>query len=315
MDEAEEGSNRLLIGVAADWLAALDSGSVSREAFEAWRNADPCHALAFAEVSARWQQLGQLPNLAIPTVRAEPPQAAQPDRRQFLARAASVAALLATGGGAVFLWKGRGHEVTTAVGERRTIPLPDGSSIELNTDSRLRWAFGHERTVWLLQGEAALTIAMDAARPFVVHAADAVAHLAQGRFNLRLDGRDAAFIALAGLGQVSAGRADLALAPGQSVSAADGTAHHRAIDTATANDLTAWRNGEIVLDGMSLDQAVSEFNRYLARKLVVGDAALGALRLGGRFHIDDPRSFLQALKASFDIDARAEGSVLLLSRP
>ncbi|WP_443210143.1 FecR/PupR family sigma factor regulator, partial [Sphingobium sp. ba1] len=34
---------------AAGWLAALDAGSVTPQAFEQWRAADPRHAIAFAQ--------------------------------------------------------------------------------------------------------------------------------------------------------------------------------------------------------------------------------------------------------------------------
>lgn len=40
-----------LTDVAADWLAALDAGSADMVAFEAWRDADIRHAIAFAEVA------------------------------------------------------------------------------------------------------------------------------------------------------------------------------------------------------------------------------------------------------------------------
>lgn len=312
MDEAEEGTKRQLIGDAADWLAALDAGSASREEFEAWRSADPRRAVAFAEIAARWQQLGAMQGLAPPAVSEKGADQPGPDRRRFLARAAGILAVAGAGGGAAFLFRDRRHEMITEVGERRTVPLPDGSSVELNTDSRLRWAFGKERALWLLQGEVALTVAADVARPFVVYASDVVARLQRGRFNLRLSGREAEFISLAGAGRVTTHRAALALSPTEAVNISGDVAQSRPMDSVAANNLTAWRNGEIVLDGMSLDQAVSEFNRYLVRKLVVSDASLGTLRLGGRFRVDDPRSFLKALKASFDIDARPQGQTLLL---
>ncbi len=40
---------------------------------------------------------------------------------------------------------------------------------------------------------------------------------------------------------------------------------------ASAQDIVAWQSGEIVFDGMPLGRAVAEFNRYLDRKIIVGD--------------------------------------------
>jgi transmembrane sensor len=45
-------SNERLIDQAALWYARLDSGEASLSEFEAWRDADPRHAVAFARVIA-----------------------------------------------------------------------------------------------------------------------------------------------------------------------------------------------------------------------------------------------------------------------
>ena len=71
---------------------------------------------------------------------------------------------------------------------------------------------------------------------------------------------------------------------------------------------------EIMFQGMALDQAISEFNRYLKVKLVVQDQGLGATRLGGTFRTADPQSFLTALQDGFGIGHRREGDRMMLFR-
>lgn len=315
MVEPGRKTNEQLIGEAADWFAALDSGAASPDMVAAWRDADPRHASAFAQVAATWGQLGDLRGLgAAPVAEPVPETVAQPARRRFLMQAAAAATVIAAGGGAALWLQGRRHQVETAIGERRTVPLPDGSTVELNTDSRLAWAFADTlRTVWILQGEAALTVAADVARPFLVHAGAAVAQLGQGRFNVRLRSAGPEFVALVGRGRIDAARAVLSLSPAQAVRAEASGLHGLAMTGAAASDLTAWQSGEIVFDGTRLAEAVDEFNRYLGRKIVLGDPAIRDTQLGGRFHVDDPGSFLKALRASFDIEARDLGDRIILT--
>jgi hypothetical protein len=57
----------------------------------------------------------------------------------------------------------------TGIGEQRTVTLSDGSTVELNSQSRLRVAFHpHERDVELLEGQALFHVAHDRTRPFLV---------------------------------------------------------------------------------------------------------------------------------------------------
>jgi transmembrane sensor len=58
----------------------------------------------------------------------------------------------------------------------------------------------------------------------------------------------------------------------------------------------AWRRGEIVFDGDTVAAAAEEFNRYNARKIVLGDPAIGQRTIVGYFLIDQPEKF--ALAAS-----------------
>jgi ferric-dicitrate binding protein FerR (iron transport regulator) len=52
----------------------------------------------------------------------------------------------------------------------RTLTLEDGSTVELDSGSRIRIAYGgHERQVELLDGQALFRVAHDLTRPFIVH--------------------------------------------------------------------------------------------------------------------------------------------------
>jgi transmembrane sensor len=215
-------------------------------------------------------------------------------------------------GGAVLLGWGR-HRVRTVIGERRTLQLPDGSSAVLNTDTRISWSFDGVRALWLEQGEVAVMVVEDAARPFMVYAGGLVGRLQQGRYNVRLGESGPRFLALAGQGVIAGHAASpVRLQPLQAVVANKGGPHADAMSGADARDLVAWQSGEIIFRGMPLDQAAAEFNRYLQRKIVV-DPSVASIRLGGRFQVDDLPSFLASLQGSFGIHVQASDRGYLLT--
>lgn len=307
---------------AAAWLAALDAGTADRAAFERWRAADARRAAAFAQVAAAWTRLDaarllrQAECAADLDAGADGETAARRPRavsRRTLMRAAAVAGLVVSGGTAAGLmsraWARTSAE--TGIGERRSIVLEDGSRLELNTDTRVAWRLREsERSVWLTRGEIALDVAASGA-PLSLHGAVSRTELAEGRYNARLTGtaldllvvEGRARLAAAGTPAVSAGESALISAAGPAVRAAEPVVIARA---------EAWRRGELVFSGESLDFAVGEYNRYLARRIIIGDAQLSRLRLGGRFTSADPSQFLRALEASFGIRALDDADTIVL---
>lgn len=160
-----------------------------------------------------------------------------------------------------------------------------------------------------------MDIARDAVRPFLLHGASFRAVLAAGRYNLRLLPDGATLAVLAGAAQVVLGAgAPRTIAAGRLLSWRGRAVTDKPLTNSDAARIEAWRRGEILFDGMTLAQAVAEFNRYLPQKLVVTDRETAAVRLGGRFMIDDPESFLRALRDGFGIASRADGQVIRLTR-
>ena len=163
---------------ASEWVARLQADDVTaddRARFAAWREAHPLNAKAYDELSTTWRELlstgplvravnfGQVMNAA-----ATPPVR----RRRWvaLAAAAGVGALTLFGAWNYYLQ----HEDTgfqTAVGEQANVALPDGSSFDLNTNSRIRVQYStHTRVIQLDRGEAYFKVAHDTQRPFWVRA-------------------------------------------------------------------------------------------------------------------------------------------------
>ena len=307
-----------LTAEAADWLARLDSGSADIDEFELWRSV-PRHAAAFAEVNAMWARADVLKFAAI----EEPPRTAPAfSRRALLAGGATaIAAGIAATAVIMPLDRWSRSELATSVGERRSFRFPDGSTADLNTDTLLYWLFdGRNRRVWLERGEVAFRIVSDAVRPFTLYHGGAAADLSAGRFNIRLTevGLDLLVLAGKAVAQVADGRvhADVSEnAVAKLVRLEDRQGRVIEAPEREVQSAESWPRGEVVFDGMDLDDAVAEYNRYLTQPISVKDAATGRIRLGGRFMLSDLDGFLRALDASFDVRAeRGAGGKIILAR-
>src|SRR5207249_1896122 len=93
-------------------------------------------------------------------------------RRKPIALAASFAAFAALAGAWAWL-ELFSYFYSTGVGEQRSIELADGSTVSMNSKSRIRLRYSQaERSVDLLEGQALFHVAKDHARPFIVKADD-----------------------------------------------------------------------------------------------------------------------------------------------
>jgi len=295
---------------AAGWLAALDAGSADVAAFEAWRDADIRHAVAFAEVAGTWRDLDGLRGTrgetrASPEAQPAAKTVARPNRRQLLRAAGAIVGVAAVGGGIAYRAAAR-DMAETRVGQRMAVAVTPGISLDLNTDSRVYWRDGTPARLWLDRGEIALRLAADHRLQLLTPGGQF--QLDPGAYNVRLRGAGCELAVLAG------GIADgstLRIGSGEVALVTAGQVSVQARDD--IGGVTAWQHDTLVLNGESLDYAVAEMNRYLPNKIVIGDPALSRLRVGGSFATTRPAEFLRALRSSFGIRAtagRAGGIVL-----
>lgn len=229
-----------------------------------------------------------------------------------LATATALALLI----GGAFWWNGRGV-YETGVGEQRVVQLADGSSVNLDTDSRIRVRFdGWERRIELDQGQALFRVAHNAERPFVVHA-DGTEVIAVGTvFDVRRSGSRVDVTLVAGVVDVVA--ADVAdgrrrMAAGQKTQVSARGVTTRAVDAAVE---TSWTDGRLIFSDMPLEQAVSEVNRYLTDTIEIEDPALKRITVNGVFRTGDRDAFVAAASDALGLEAvtKADGTVLLSRR-
>ena len=215
------------------------------------------------------------------------------------------------------------HLLTTRHAEVRTWTLDDGSVIKLGPDSVASERYSPtERLVQLRTGHADFHVAKGDRRRFRVAALGASVVATGTRFDVNLDeqrdvvtlieGRVVVYAnAMDGEG-VNQAQASAAqpLVPGQQVSIAAGW-----VSVPTRVDLhriEAWKQGQIIADGLPLAVVVREFNHYGHRPIRIEDRNLAATRLSGVFNARDDATFLAFLDAELGVEAVSVGPGLLL---
>ena len=321
-------SSREIADAAALWVARLDRAPLSaaeEQAFELWLDGDIRCRGAFAiasSVLAQADRAGRLPLEG----EAAGAEAAPRMRRRVLMGGAAVAATLAAA-----LFAGRTALappmlLKTARGEIRHLPLPDGSSVTLNTDSVLRVAYSSsKRDVDLVSGEVLFDVAKDHQRPFIVRAGDVTVQAIGTSFTVRLDeGGKVRVLVKEGVvevvrkGQARPVRAAAnVLATVQPLAESSLATEVVATRTVAPNEVArglAWRDGLLSFDGESLAEAAAEFERYSTTRIIVDDDALARETVTGLFSASDPRGFAKAVATAFDGRVRLAGDEVHISR-
>ena len=206
----------------------------------------------------------------------------------------------------------------TAVGERSTTELKDGSVATLNTDTRIAVSYTQdERLVTLVHGQALFDVASDPGRPFVVVAGEQRITAIGTVFDVRFEGTEVQVTLVEGVVEVTpdaAFAADLMpsapdpepvrLASGQWLrTSAVRTDQQPVVETVDADQATLWRQGQVFFDDVPLSEAAVEMNRYSTVQIVVEDASLDGHRVNGMFRTGRQTAFVDAIEAYFPVDA------------
>lgn len=299
---------------AADWAVKADADGLSpaeARRLEAWLAADRRHRGAYARAQAVLRVAGQL----------HPHDAAAPrrtvNRRLMLAGGGLVAASLA-GGVAYLMRHDRGLGLQTGAGETRRVALGDGSIAVLDSHSRLRAAVTPEaRQLVLATGEAWLSAAEDAARPFAVHAGPLRAQaVAAAELIVRLRDDEARLTVIKGAVEAwsrAAPEAVRRFGAGAELrlALAGGALKTASLSPESLERRQGWRDGLLILDGETLAEAAREFNHYNDRKIEVVGAPAG-LRVVGAFRNTDPDAFAGAMHDLFGVSVRrAAGRIVI----
>lgn len=348
---------------------ALDAADESE--FQRWLAASPRHGEAYRAMVASLEPVRKLPAEKIaalkaalrePTATAPRPAIAAPakearaprpsargrrawlrDMGRLVPQAALALVVVATVGGGWLGWDHWRSQPTfaktyaTERGQRLTVDLPDGSTVQLDTATQAEVRlYRARREVRLIDGQAMFAVQAAAQRPFEVHAGGTRVTVVGTRFSVRHTrrGLDAGNTVIAvESGRVQVARADslsrmggqdaaageaaslVVLGAGQGVTA-DEAGRLQAVVSVPPGAVAAWRDGRVSFRDTPLAQALAEFERYGPTGLVVRDPAVGAMRLGGSFDVRQIGAFVEALPRLLAVRLeRRDGVTEIVRRP
>lgn len=329
---------------AADWVTRLASDQRTREdeqRLQGWLAANNANGPAFDEHARIFNGIGALaddPDARAILMGAKAAPVRRFDRRALLGGGiAAVAAGVAAAVVGPDLLAGKTYR--TEPGEQRRLRLADGSTVMLNTHSKLRVRFdGDERRLFLDYGQAWFQVAKDAQRPFRVfvgkdevralgtafdvrrEGARATVTLEEGRVAIFRDASSQPLSKGSGAGAAPSKLVAGPVAPAIILSPGDEArlvpAAAPAVAVVDLAHVQAWRTERVILESTPLGEAVEEFNRYGGPRLVLGDPELAALPVSGVFHTDRPKAFAEAVSASFPVRSTtvADGRIVLTRR-
>ena len=259
---------------ARAWVMRLASGTMSDDqmnAFHHWRARTPAHQAAFDEARAMWQAVGSVEA----QVRQNAVRATRGHRRWPAAWLAVAALLLLALAWPQYGWMLRADQRTGHA--IRSLALDDGSTVVLDAATAITVHFdARVRQVTLLHGRAWFEVAHGDARPFIVKALDGETRDVGTAFEVALNADDVQTSVSRGLVRVSAD----ATGSEEGVRVSAGQRVHYGRDTPVSTpvpagtSIAAWREGDIVLDGLPLAAALHEVARYRGAPVVVlGDFA------------------------------------------
>ncbi|MNZ26931.1 fec operon regulator FecR [compost metagenome] len=188
----------------------------------------------------------------------------------------------------------RSEHYATAIGQRQSLELADGSRITLDGASRLEVSWHlRSRRVELQAGQALFDVTPARHRPFRVTAGPAEVQVVGTRFNLDRQADDLRVTVSAGRVAVRGTADSTQLVAGDQVLVRAGQLEpKRQVD---AERFSAWQNGRQVFQRTPLREVLAALQRYRAAPIRLDDPALAELPVSGVFDSREPERLLALL--------------------
>jgi transmembrane sensor len=295
---------------AAAWIVRSQAGGPHAERkLSQWLAADPRHRAAYDAIAGTWGESLGLSGSLLARDRKLPRAPMYMRRSTHLAAAAASVAIVicastawmsSQGPFAPLISPAEAHTYSTAVGELRTIRLGDGSSITLDTSSRVKVIAGKSTMLELEQGRVRVTPS-GSRRLFEITSNGAAATVKGGAFDVFVfDGTPAITTVEAPLDVQTAthggDRIERTLVTGDVADLRSG-----AVSPHATNADLRWVEGMVALDKTRLAVAIVAINRYNQVQIRLADPALAERPVSGAFRARDPAAFARALAAMFNL--------------
>jgi transmembrane sensor len=215
------------------------------------------------------------------------------DQRPWRWLAAAAVVLMLMAGGVFYGWQQREawfpaeHIVSSA--ETRRVQLSDGSTVVLNTNTRLVYDdnFGKngKREITLV-GEAFFDVHHDAAKPFIIHSLGTITQVLGTAFSINAypQNRNVRVTVTRGLVQVGdeQGKIYGRIYPDQQIVVARPLVHFD-IHNTDADLATLWKEEQFEFNDVSLEDAVARISARFDVRIIIETAALKRCRVQAAF--------------------------------
>lgn len=310
---------------ATAWLARLQRADLAERDsldFDAWLAAAPDNRTAYRNAVALWHEFDACADDVTAQLAADARTASTRSglSRRWLvgaggmAAAASVAALVLPG----LLAETAVQTYVTGKGERKRVTLADGSTIDLNAETRLQVSISRSaRQVTLGDGEAIFDVAHDQRRPFTVAASSRIVQVVGTQFDVRNRQGELTVTVARGRVQVrplsaSAPGRNFLLTPGLRLEVgATGLEQLKSVDP---QETFSWRAGRLVYRGAPLSEVIADLNRQFVQQVEISDLELARMPITGVIVLDDQSAVMARLSLMLPVRSVPSDRGLLLLR-
>jgi|GEM_PF-501467 len=209
------------------------------------------------------------------------------------------------------------YEYSTKPGQKVTINLSDGSTVFLNSGSKLRFPryFSANSREVELSGEAYFRIQPDKNSPFTVITGETVTLVTGTEFNIKY--RDSNFNLVVSKGSVKSYKQNkpeiaFGLKPGDMISynREKGFSNPRKVQLSY---YTAWRQNKLGFDNTSLEDVMKEIELRYNYKSVFANNSLKTKTLTGLFTTENLDSVLSVISMTMDVNIRRREDKIVIN--
>lgn len=288
-----------VLQAAANWYLDLQeapNNSKLHEAHQCWLARDGAHHQAWARLEKLQGKLA-----IVPAGLAQPMLGSTRNKKRESLKLLGL--LLMAGGVSTLAWQSTTlssmrADRRTATGQRLSVRLDDGSTLQLNSATALNIDYGKQlREISLLQGEILVQTAADAkARPFVVHTDQGSIRALGTRFLVRREGDRCHVQVMQHAVEVRSAehQQPQRVVAGQQLWF--GAEKPQAVEPLESH-ADAWVNGMLVVSNWPLPRFIAELARYRTGVLRC-DPALSSLHISGAFQLADTDAILNNLSTT-----------------
>lgn len=198
---------------------------------------------------------------------------------------------------------------TTPTGQRASITLPDGSYVMLNAGSSLEVPvdFNRKQRKLELRGEAFFSVKHHGGAPFTVIAGDNEARVLGTRFVVRNFDTDSAMLVAVEDGKVEVSSSVLTANQEILIDRSG-----RQVLQSASPSRFSFERGILSFDGIALEDAIQDLNRWFDADVRLGDPGLAERRIEGDYGHGTAGNLAEILELTFDIRVVKDGRTLTL---